>query len=137
MNNYKLCKIFSKLAQAQAAKSFSPKYIRAISPTIASINLTITDLNAAKTLIPPNQSMAVTAISKIVAYLQWYRTVGGGGEAAAMGKDELIPNLEEMKALVKTGLFGEAFITSLASFLKLNDFITQLLGEFALIKSAE
>lgn len=117
-----------------AEKKFQPKYTHPIRLQIADINLAITELNSAKTLIPPEQSAAVGCINKIISYFTWLRTVGLGGNVSAVGKDELIPSREEFLNLVRTGLFGPDFIISLASILKLNEAIPQINNEFAKLK---
>lgn len=107
------------------------KYNRAIKANISDINMAISDLNSAKSLVTPNQSAAIACITKLVNYLTWYRTIGIGGNVSAQGKDDLIPSVEEIKSLIKTKLFGENFIISLASLLKMNDAIPQFKNELA------
>lgn len=121
---------FEKCAQDPISSTFSPKYNRPIKLQIADINLAVSDLNSAKTLIKPNDSMARSCLEKLISYFRWYVTIGLGGDVNAMGKDNLIPTIEEMKSLIKTGIFGESFILSLAAILKLNDGIPQFKTEF-------
>jgi len=113
------------------AKPTTPKYNRAIKANTADINLALADLNAAKTLTKPEESAANACIQKVISYLSFFRSIGAGGDVGAVGKEELIPSPEEMKSMIKTGLFGEAFIMSLASILKLNESIPQFKNEFA------
>ena len=125
-----LTREFLKQAQAQEIKAFQPKYTHPIRPQISDINLAINEMNAAKSQIPADKTIAVGAINKCTQYLQWYRTVGISGNVSAVGKDQLIPSREEMLNIVRTGLFGPEFIISLASLLKLNEAIPQIKTEF-------
>ncbi len=115
---------------------FSPKFTRNVIINVASLNQAITDLNAAKSLMNPTDSMAITATDKIIKYLSWYRTIGVGGNVSGQGKENLIPTTEEMKQLIRTGFFGKEFIMSLAMIMKLNDSIAVLNNEFTSLQNA-
>ena len=116
--------------------AFSPKFTKNVIINVASINQAITDLNAAKSLMEHTDSMAITAADKISRYLSWYRTVGIGGNVSGQGKDNLIPTIEEMKQLIRTGLFGKDFIMSLAMIMKMNNAIAVLNNEFTSLQNA-
>lgn len=128
-------KFLEKQSQVQRATTFQPKYIHPIRPQISDINLAINELNAAKSQIPTNKTIAVGAMNKCVQYLEWYRTVGISGNVSAVGKDQLIPTREEMLNIVRTGLFGPEFIISLVSLLKLNAAIPQIKTEFGKLQT--
>lgn len=135
INKYAQTPLAEQTTQAQSG--FSPRYTHAITTTPASMNMTITELNGARSQMKPNESVAIGCANKIANYLQWFKTIGSGGNISMQGKDELIPTLNEMKALIKTGLFGEDFVLSLAAILKMNDYVPQFKNEFALLKNSQ
>jgi hypothetical protein len=102
-----------------------PKFDNPISNNITSLTSTISQLNSVKSII--TDSLASSCLQKIVSYLSWYKTVGFGGETSILGKDNMLPNIPELVALVRTGLFGKRFISSLLAILKLNDYATNVL----------
>jgi len=99
---------------------------------VASINTAISKLNSAVPKIDPNNTFARAAITKLVSYLMWYRTVGAGAESNMTGKTP--PSVEEFKQIIRTNLFEEDFIMSIAALLQMSYNSTQLKNEFNNLK---
>ena len=127
-----------KYAQTAASSPqiFNPKYNRPIKMQIADINLAISDLNSVKTLVKPNETAAISCINKTILYLSWLVRTGLGGEVSAAGKNMTIPSVDEFRSLIRTGVFGERFILSLATILKLNDSNPLFKNDFAKLRTA-
>ncbi|MFZ4795916.1 MAG: hypothetical protein ACOYMA_00385 [Bacteroidia bacterium] len=119
------------IKQAQENKA-TAKYNHAIKPTVQDMTLAVNELNAAKSEILPDQSAALACLNKIISYLNWFKNIGNTNTNAA-GKKSLIPNDEEFKALIRTGLFGTSFIESLAAILTIGDKIPQFNKELSKI----
>ena len=62
----------------------------------------------------------------------WYRTVGAGAESSMSGKTP--PSVEEFKQIIRTNLFEEDFIMSIAALLQMSYDSTQLKNEFNNLK---
>lgn len=99
---------------------------------VASINTAITKLNSALPKIDPNDTAARAAINKLVGYLMWFRTVGIGAESNMTGKQK--PTVEEFKRIIRTNLFAEDFIISIAALLQMSYDVTPLKNEFLNLK---
>ena len=85
---------------------------------VASINTAISKLNSALPKIDPLNVTAKAAITKLANYLMWYRTVGIGAETNMTGKSP--PSIEEWRQIIRTNLFSEDFIMSIAALLQLS-----------------
>lgn len=99
---------------------------------VASVNTAISKLNSAIPKIAPNDTFVRAAINKLVGYLMWYRTVGVGAESSMAGKTP--PSIEEFKQIIRTNLFSEDFIMSIAALLQLSYDSVQLKNEFNKLK---
>jgi hypothetical protein len=111
----------------------SPLISGTVTLNVASINGAISKLNSAFNSLKADQNTARAAIMKLVNYLMWYRTVGQGGDLMMGGKQSI--NLEEFKIIVRTGLFSEDFIMSLAALLQMGYNSAAIKSEFSALKS--
>ena len=95
----------------------TPTVSGTVTLNVASINNAISKLNFVANSLPPEKNTAKSAIMKLVRYLTWYRTVGQGGDLMMAGKTHI--NVEEFKQIIRTGLFSDDFIMSLAALLQM------------------
>lgn len=95
-----------------------------ISPSIPSINLAVTILNSKRNEI--QDSAAISCINKLTNYLNWFKTIGAGGNDSYQGKQETKPTNSELFALAKTKLFDKDFISSLALIIGNHSILSQL-----------
>ena len=120
----------------QEAPAFAPKFTHSVSPTDSgSMAIALSELNSAKSLMTAEQAQAKAVCDKLIQYISWFDQIGQGSNATGLGKNELIPTAEEMKSLIRTGLFGQEFITSIAYLLKLNNAVPNFVNEFNLLKN--
>jgi hypothetical protein len=117
INITKSVDIFYKLAQS-ATTSTNFLYNNLIKEMPADINLAITQLNAGKSKMDTNASLAKSTIDQIVQYLRWRLNTSISDTA---GKKELIPTDQEVVAIINTGIFGPNFILSLTKLLGLTN----------------
>jgi hypothetical protein len=118
INIVKSVDLFYKLAQeASTSKNFL--YNNLVKETPSDINLAITQLNAGKTKIPATNTTAINAIDQIVTYLKWRTNISNINDASS--KKELIPNDNEIVAIINTGIFGPQFVLSLTKILGLTN----------------
>jgi hypothetical protein len=90
----------------------------------ASINLAITILNAKKT--ESKDPAIITGINKIVQYLNWFKTIGAGGNVSYQGKEQLIPSDNEIIQIAKSELFDKEFLTSILLIMNKQQLITRI-----------
>jgi hypothetical protein len=122
----------TKISQDSLDAKETSKISGPVTINVASINTAISKLNSAVPKIDPNNTFARSAINKLVSYLMWFRTVGVGAESNMTGKTP--PSVEEFKQIIKTNLFEEDFIMSIAALLQMSYNSTQLKNEFNNLK---